>query len=187
MENNNSLIVLIDGPRGSGKSTIAQGVVERLTTDGIKALYFKKGVRSADNEERNMIDHLNRFSLPQWNVVVIDRFLLTEWVMSTWHSRLSSRELFEGCHRVNEQIKKINALHYCILAPSGVLDERIKKRGTRGWDMDKDAAVPLWIDACRNFNSSVVIKSNVEHNRHLVIINEIYIDVKIRLGETTNE
>lgn len=154
-------LILIDGPRGSGKSTTAQTIVDVLNSQGRQATYFKKGLRSEENEYQNMMDHLARWRR-EHGIIVVDRFVATEWVMSTAHERVHARQLMQECIDVNMELLKMAAIHVILLPSLGALAGRLEERGPDGrlWDMEKQLIHPLWRSAYAFLTSASLIANN---------------------------
>ena len=159
-------VILIDGPRASGKSTICLEVVEMLKDKGINAVYFKKGPRlimpdgeKADYEFVNMIVHLEHWASNPKTVFVADRFAATEYVMTKKFRRTNMYRNELIAEIMNSLILENNLVHAIITASADVLDERIKERGTRDWDVPKEDVEKMWLDAAFVFDSAVLYKN----------------------------
>lgn len=161
-------IVIVDGPRGAGKTTTAQHIVSSLAAMKINATYFKKGLR-AEDEYQNMVDHILMFARMPEHVVVVDRFIATEFVMSTAHNRVPARTLVTWVSLINSMLKDVKALHYILLPDVAILDSRLAQREregvTRTWDMRAELVHPLWRTAYGLIDNANLIKNETIKER----------------------
>lgn len=166
---NLSNVVIIDGPRGSGKSSTSNMVVEELVKMGYPAEYYKKGLRSHTSEFANMLTHIFEWAEKD-EIVVCDRFLATEWVMSTYHQREDGKKLLDECLIIDKMLLEGNARNIILLTENEVLEERMAKRGEDGrtWDMDKGAVQPLWKLTETLFSSVVILDNGKEKDQGLL-------------------
>lgn len=146
--------IIVDGPRGSGKTTIANEIVENLKGNGFDSEYFKKGERSSYDEMSNMSTHLFAFTMTP-KIWVVDRFHLTEMVMSTIHHREHFSKLLEGCLKITDEVKKSKGTQFFISADLDVIESRLIARGTRGWDIPKDKFV-VWENYSRTLKFNFI-------------------------------
>lgn len=136
-------IVVIDGPRGVGKSTMSRQLVDLLVSRGYTATYFKKEIRDPDDEHGNMLRHIDQFvKLPE-QVVVVDRFVITEWVLSSYFNRKPHQQLYRYCYDVYDTLRALRAVHVVLYADEQTLTSRLDSRGTRQWDMHP-SSLALW-------------------------------------------
>ena len=142
-------LVILDGPRCSGKSTIGQALVEELQRRQIQAEYFKKGVPDPVDEASNMAIHLERW----WDrvndavdVVVVDRFVATELVMALATGRTPPERAIPYCiETARRTMVAHHAINRVLLPPFKVLDERMQTRPEgRRWDIEPRRVIPLW-------------------------------------------
>lgn len=136
-------IVILDGPRGVGKSTMAQELVARVKSQGHSAVYFKKEIRDPADEYTNMMRHLDMFVQLAEEVVAVDRFVVTEWVLSSYHDRTPAAQLLTDCINVAERLRALKAVSVVLYATEQTLTERLETRGTRQWDMHP-SSLALW-------------------------------------------
>lgn len=147
-------ILILDGPRGVGKSTTAQAIVNALTGADVPAVYIKH-VRDNADEAGNMLrrlDYCARRSTTKW---VIDRFVASEWVHSTLHNRMAPGHLMRECQGVNTELVHLSALHVILSAPVETLVQRLAERGTRQMDQPLETVEPLWHAAIGIFRGCV--------------------------------
>lgn len=159
----NSGLLVLDGPRGSGKSTLGMQIVESLNQIGYNAEYFKKGLRQ-ENEFTNMVTHLRMWTSVPNRILVADRFVATEWVMSTYYERVESRTLFRWCNEVDDMLLQLDAVHAILLPELETLSRRIEQRQSRNFDMDPMAVRPLWRAAHGFMKSSIMYAPETAEN-----------------------
>lgn len=150
-------VILLEGPRGAGKSTVGRLLVDKLKAAGKQATYFKKAVRRPDNEFNNMMEHIMAWK-QTGGIFVVDRFAITEWVMSVVHDRCTDYELLtDEC-----QIALFSAIEdgiaFILTASNRVLEKRMKERGEDGriWDMDPAIVAPIWRAAAGVFEVALL-------------------------------
>ena len=138
------MLIVIDGPRGSGKTTLVNGVVEKLQEYEVPVMKFKSE-RPADPFEQ-MKDAIDYFRSRSDLVWVADRFSLTEFVMSTALERINPIYLGKKMDEIHKYMAaNIVSTTFVLFASNAVLDRRIKQREKgRRWDMEKKAVTPLW-------------------------------------------
>lgn len=171
-----SNVIIIDGPRGSGKTTIANLVVNHLTNIGFEAEYYKKGLRNEENEFQNMAEHLYLFKSKNPKFIVVDRFVATEWVMSTFHRRVEDKKLFQWAEMIDTFLLIGKSTHIILMSSVDTLEKRMNSRNEdgRSWDMAKEAILPLWMAS-----SAILSSSEVYHNEENSDIDEIARNIAI--------
>ena len=138
-------LIVVDGPRGVGKTTMTTQLVEELK--GSIDIELFKSQRPVDPITQ-MHQAINMFSENPKKVFVCDRFSLTEWVMSTALNRVEPRRLRRTISIIEERLFDLNTHYFVMMAPIDVLDERLREREAgRGWDVPKDVVWPLWTAA----------------------------------------
>lgn len=152
-------LIVIDGPRGVGKSTVGQELVKNLTELDYQATYFKKVIRSEENELQNMQEHLLAWK-QIGGIVVVDRFFASEWVMSmTLNRRQDLTALTHECLKMAAEVKSAG-FGVILSARAEVLDSRIEARGTRGWDISPVVTGPMWRAAAGTFDQTYIDTSD---------------------------
>lgn len=143
--NNLPAFVIVDGPRGAGKTTTASLIVDLLNVSGIRAKYFKKLERDPRDEYTNMVNHIAKFRATG-EVVVCDRFVATEFVMSVAHNRADEPILTRECREIDRRLDELDVVHLILLPPLTVIAQRLAERGENGrsWDMEVELISPLW-------------------------------------------
>lgn len=136
-------LVVIDGPRGVGKSTTALTVVNNVLELGRKAMYIKK-MREEGNEINNMMKWLDKVDNDRQTLYVFDRFVVSEWVHSILADRVSPHTLMLGCRAIQKRILEMGGLHYVFTAPTQTLFNRLESRGTRKIDQPWPTVEPMW-------------------------------------------
>ena len=152
-----TFLVILDGPRGSGKSTVGNALVERLHNDGWPLVtYFKKTKRVPEDEYTNMMEHITA-----WNqiggIVIVDRFALSEWTMSIVHNRRPDyAQLTLDCG-LALNLAREQGFAAILTASDEELDRRINSRNEhRGWDMPVEAVNPIWRAAAGAFKVELI-------------------------------
>lgn len=152
-----TFLVLLDGPRGAGKSTVGNALVQKLHDDGWPLVtYFKKVKRDPDNEYQNMMDHITEWT-QFGGIVVVDRFALSEWTMSIVHNRRTDyAQLTLDC-RLALNVARECGFAAILTADAEELDRRINHRNEqRGWDMPVDVVNPIWRAAAATFDVEII-------------------------------
>lgn len=155
-------IIVIDGPRGAGKSTTARNVVKRLNDHGVSAIYFKK-----TGHKYNEIDYMRELISTWYSyspaVVVVDRLIASEWVHTILGQRVEN--FTEFTHRCAELCLDLNQFtlgHFILLADKDVIVRRIELRGDQDHQLDQpiDTIEPMWIAAHSLLPSSELVYVN---------------------------
>ena len=161
-DNDNSFqggLVILDGPRGVGKSTLCKTIVDELRDKGYNAVYYKKGA-PADDEHNNMQQHLAIFSFVARVlniVVVVDRFVATEYVFANFLNRATAEDIDTYCQDIMQNIDTffdgLPVYHRVLLAPINEIAARLEARvnkqlqngePVRSWDMPKEIVIKKW-------------------------------------------
>lgn len=135
------MIVIIDGPRGAGKTTLAEYIRDQATHIGLNA-YIAKNARPEDPLEFM----LERIREGRGNhILILDRFHWTEWVMSCWHKREAVETLDAWCKTVEVHLTMTPTVGFILQASTAMLAERIAMRNDdRGYEMPLNHAVRIW-------------------------------------------
>jgi thymidylate kinase len=132
------VIIIVEGPRGVGKTTLCQALVDRLNEPPLReelasigfnydvAVYFKAS-RGADPVADMVASIESQLETP--NVVYVwDRGPLTEWVMSTLNSRVPALDLTVGIEFVLTKLVGQNAVIVYLHVPKRILRQRLAGR-----------------------------------------------------------
>ena len=149
-----SRLIVLDGPRCSGKSSLGKGLEQSFLELGWSAAYFKKTKIDPVDEGKNMHDHLDWFKERLENgmdVIICDRLVASEFVFATVTQRTPLEQYFQYCAEVAWRAEKeFNALQNILLPPLEILEDRMLARDAEGqgperlWDMPKERIHPLW-------------------------------------------
>jgi GTPase SAR1 family protein len=172
-----SRLVILDGPKGAGKSTIAQRLVHHLNENNIPAIYHKH-LRDPLNEFNNMFKLIVADSEV---VTVVDRFVWTEWVMGIYLDRDPAKELTRKCIMLDKLIRYRNFPHILLLPTNDILKARIEAReeeSRRKMDMSWDLVQPLWNAAYGQSNMAKI--PNITEEDQTRIINYIMVMLGIK-------
>ena len=178
------MLVLVDGPRGAGKSTVSQALVAKLQEEGHQATYFKKVIRKPEDEFGNMMEHIDTWQAIG-GIVVVDRYALSEWTMSIVHNRRGDyQQLTNEC-----SIALLNATAHgfavILTASAEVLNDRINHRNEhRGWDMPIDTVGPIWRAAAGTFDVQLFDTSDTPVE---LVVNMLRLTVLALLSKKTTQ
>lgn len=135
-------IIIVEGPRGVGKTTLSNRIAALLATGGAQ-YHIAKFERPGDPHSAMMriIPQLANDTI----VHIVDRFHLTEYVMSTYHRRRPSFELLASTMHIDRTLQQYNAIGVILSAPPEVLSDRIAHRNDgRGLEMEAQESEKLW-------------------------------------------
>lgn len=157
------MIVIIEGPRGSGKTTIAKAVVEALSERGLQAKYWKADRNSAPPQAGMMHTILLMSQQPE-TVWVLDRFLLTEIVMSACLRRTRIDALQSMFADLNSRLRNADALTFIINSHFTNLNQRLAAREdiSRRDDIPVEAASLVWSTVAACLPGVVLLDNSVE-------------------------
>lgn len=136
------MIVILEGPRGTGKTTLCLELVSRLQALGLPA-ELHKGQRIGDPIE-GMISTI-REKFTEDKIWIVDRFHLTEWVMSIHLERRDFVELTKDIRCIDIYLHQAGALGVILDAPDVVIADRVVRRNDgRGFEMPLERSRKLW-------------------------------------------
>ena len=157
------MIVILEGPRGTGKTTLCAELVRRLNDDGLPA-EVHKGQRVGDPIEGMLSTLSEKFSTDR--IWVVDRFHLTEWVMSIHLQRRDFVELTRDIRHIDTLLDQAWALGFILEAPDVVLLDRIQQRNDgRGMEMPLSESRKLWDAASKLTQFMSVVQNGDEIDR----------------------
>lgn len=172
------MIIIVDGMRGSGKTTLVTEIVKRLVDREINAVQWKAERTDAGSPYDGMMNSIQEFDADPFKVFVLDRFHLTEYVMSTYLQRVPLQELLTTTTVLDSRLSVRHAKCVILDASYDTIDNRMALReGTRKLDMPVLNAKNLWAEALalsriairRNNNTWQDFDDNVEFCVNLVI------------------
>lgn len=142
-------LIVIDGPKGAGKTTVALRLVSFLNdhslSHGYESVTYHKHLRDPLDETGNMLKLITTRSSK--DLVIIDRFCWTEWVMGIYTGRVKPTGLTESS-RIIDRVLQMNSIpHLLLLPPLNLLQERLANRAEeerRKVDMPWELVHPLW-------------------------------------------
>lgn len=141
-------ILIIDGMRGSGKTTMCQKLLERFHQDGLDAVVFKGERIEGVSPHEGMILQIEEFDKNPGRIFILDRFHLTEYVMSTYLQRIELGPLLMQTKKLDVALFARGAKCVLLDASYDTIDLRMSAReGTRKLDMPVLNAKNLWAEA----------------------------------------
>lgn len=173
-------ILVLDGPRGSGKSTTGKALVERFQEIGLSSEYVKVTRGTDKSEFQHMIELFHGWKQKK-QIWVIDRFAASEWVMSLLFNRVTSYvQLTIDCQVINQYVTN-NGASYILMADVPVLDARIIARNEqRTWEVTPELIPPIWRAAAGSLNCFFLDTTQMSQKQ---VIEKIFSDVMIDLAE----
>lgn len=167
IDDHNALpLVVLDGPRASGKSTVGEMAAAEMNRIGKRAVYLKKvHYVAGEGEYENILNHIETirqliftFKL---DAVFLDRLIASEYVMATYHRRVDPAVLKGYCTEASNVLQLLGAKQFVLLPPLNVLVHRMGMRPaahpSRSWDMNPDVIHDFWEDAVENVPNQNVI------------------------------
>lgn len=165
------MLICIDGPRSSGKTTFTHLLVDQI--NGYKIADAERlkeeRVETAGITERMLA--IVEQSTQTGKVVVCDRFHLTELVMSLLYQRRDQDELIIDTVLVDKALASAGGLSYVLLPTLETLEERTAMRADgRDHDIVPRIAIPMWKWAARKVSAITTVLPNetlVETEMHI--------------------
>lgn len=163
-------MLTIDGPKGAGKSEICQEIVEFLNQNGKPAVYHKH-LRDETDEFHNMTELVMYANSPlSKEIVIVDRFVWSEYVMGIYLQRTDPVFLYRRCHAVENYMHNFKISQFLLLPGTATLIRRLAERpGDRSkLDMPLVVIHPLWYSALAV--SKMEMFTNIdEHDKKLIM------------------
>lgn len=134
--------------RGSGKTTLVSKLVEQLNSIGYASEAWKAQRSDSASPFEGMKASIAEFDQDPFKIFVLDRFHLTEYVMSTYLQRVSLQDLLTTTTILDSMLAKRHAKCVILDATYNTIDERMSLReGHRKLDMPVLNAKNLWVEA----------------------------------------
>lgn len=150
-------IIILDGPRGAGKSKVAINLIAHLKSEKKKVRAFKR-LRPID-PFREMEQSITKFQIESDVYHVCDRFSLTELIFSSYHKRVPQAELEAHIWHIHDMLAIAKAKYYVLLASVNTLDKRIKQRDDgKTWDMPQSMVLGYWQNAVQQSHENSRLK-----------------------------
>lgn len=150
--------------RGSGKSTIVKETVDKLVSLGIDAEAWKaKRTEEPVPVYEAMMRSIKEFDLESKKTFVLDRFHLTEYVMSTYLGRVPLADLLMTTKLLDYHLTSRRATCIILDANYDTIDSRMSIRDDiRKLDMPVMMAKNLWEEAQALSRIAVTRTNNTE-------------------------
>lgn len=132
------MIVIIDGPRGVGKTTTIKLVENLLREEGLKVAVFK-AERGDDPwlDMRSTVAEL--VANHEYDVFLIDRFHFTEAVMRIADGTENPTEMRTMVHLISDHLSTAGAMTILMNADNGALVQRVSSRADGRGDENPNA------------------------------------------------
>lgn len=138
------MIVIIEGPRGCGKTTVATKVTQTLVDMGFNAEYVKIHVRGEDPTKDQFMCIVD-WSRQADKIFVVDRFHLTELVYRMYDGKVEINRIKREMTLVANVLAELGSLVFFLYVPGPVRDRRVAARNDgRGQDIVSADADELW-------------------------------------------
>lgn len=123
------MIVVLEGPRGVGKTTIARELAPALTELGFEVALakFERGSDPTTDMLRTISSLKNDFRSSS-TATIIDRFHLTEFVMRTVDNTVTRDVLAINMVNLSYALERAGAWVFVMTAPEAVRKDRVTKR-----------------------------------------------------------
>lgn len=124
------MIIVLEGPRGVGKTTIAHNLVPVLTNLGFKPTIakFTRGEDPTADMQFTIRKLVADSHGPGSPATIIDRFHLTEFVMRTADDSVPRSKLALDMVSLSYQLEHAGAWVFVLNADESVREERVKQR-----------------------------------------------------------
>lgn len=142
------MLLIIEGMRGSGKTTLCQQLLDDCLKAGLKAEKFKGERSDTESPFDGMLKAIKQFDLNPDTVFILDRFHLTEYVMSTYLQRVETITLLTQIKTLDAYLSARSAKCVILDASYDTIDNRMSLRDERRkLDMPVLNAKNLWLEA----------------------------------------
>lgn len=155
-------MIVCEGPKAAGKSETCKLIVEFLNNNGMQSVYHKH-LRSEVDEFQNMVDLIMYANSRQSKeIVVVDRFVWSEYVMSIYLRRVDPVYLYHRCHAIENLMQEYKIPQLLLLPGTVTLENRLAERigDRRNLDMPIGVIHPLWRSALAV--SRMVLNTNID-------------------------
>lgn len=140
-------MIVVEGPRGSGKTTLVAQLVPALQAAGVNAIARKES-RTAVPPTHAMLELIDMVLETPDTLFVFDRFHLTELVMSFMLHRRPIRDLVGETVMIDSALDALAAHRVLLLANPEILDQRVQQRADgRGHDISPSAGYMAYCQA----------------------------------------
>lgn len=122
------------------------------------------------------------------NILVVDRLIMTEWVMGIWTGRRSSTDLTEETILLDKVIASYGIPHIILNASVDILKSRLASRldtERQKVDMPWDVITPLWY-AARGLSKDAYIYQNEKPEDGEWVVSQVLEMVKNNSQISTN-
>lgn len=124
------MIIVLEGPRGTGKTALAQALVPALKLTGLSPSIAK--FERGRNPTEDMISSLNNFQSQQLRdpkmAIIIDRFHLTEYVMRSVDGTVPRGKLFADMARLSFLLQNMSVWVAILTVDDTVREQRVAER-----------------------------------------------------------
>ena len=156
------MIIIFEGPRGAGKTTLAKATVDAIIKRGKAARYVKfqrgdKPFSDMKHQIRDLLEH-------DWETTVIDRFHLTEFVMRMYDHKVLANQLYKDTQKIDDLLFKIPVIRTVIVTrdESLRLERIIRRNDGRSEEMPSSTSQFLWQSAVTGFCIDHTIINNTQ-------------------------
>lgn len=141
-------MLILEGMRGSGKTTACLKILEKFKSAGVDAEIFKGTRIEGVSPNEGMLATIKEMDSNPLKVYILDRFHLTEYVMSSYLQRRDSVELLIQTKKLDLMLRDRSAKCVIFDATYDTIDLRMAERdGTRKLDMPVLNAKNLWAES----------------------------------------
>ncbi len=181
------MILIIEGMRGSGKTTLVSEIVKRLIKQEVNAVQWKAERANTGSPFEGMMTSIREFDADPFKVFILDRFHLSEYVYSTYLQRVPLKDLLTTTKILDSHLSARHAKCVILDATYDTIDSRMALREEkRKLDMPVLNAKNLWEEA-QAISRIAVTRHNNTPTDGIENVNFCVVSVMLELKEFKRE
>jgi len=158
-------LIILEGPRGIGKSTVAYELRNLFmkTVNDVSVWKVQRGLDPIADQLHAIAYDFNAALSSRNCVVIVDRFHMTELVMTQYYKRRNFADALRDFELVDRLLRLVGAYGFCLTADCDTLAARIGQRADgRGLDMPIEDSFALWTEIAKQSHFLTIQNYSIE-------------------------